>query len=134
MKFRKLLALLFLFLSFSALAQEDTHGTIKIQKKGQVYAVFFDNVNNRLIGKDSYGNILDSAVVSFSVQVTIKGVSYKEDVIGTTLSTTLQNRITRVDNGTKLFFTNLKVKTKGQVVDWPKFSSNIGYSYESQEN
>ena len=131
---KKLIPFLLLLISTSAFSQEEMHGTIKVQKKGQVYAVFFDNVNNRLVGKDNYGNVLDSAVVSFSVQVTIKGVAYKEDIVGTTLSNQLQQKITRVDSGTKLFFTNIKVKTAGQVVDWPKFSANIGYSYEATEN
>ena len=40
--------------------------------------VFFDNVNNRLVGKDYYGNILDSAIVSFDIKVTIKGIEIKE--------------------------------------------------------
>jgi hypothetical protein len=131
---KKIITFLFLLTVFSARSQEDTHGTIKVQKKGQVYSVMFDNVNNRLVGKDGYGNILDSVVLSYSVQVTIRGVSYKEEVVGTTLSPMLQQRITQVDSGTQLFFSNIKVKNKGQEIDWPKFSAKLGYAYEMQEN
>jgi hypothetical protein len=132
---KKLLVFLFALLSISAFSQENTRGTIKVSKGNQVYAIMFDNINNRLIGKDHYGNLLDSAVTSFSVQVTIKGISYKEDVVGTTLSSVLQQRITRVDGATTLFFYNIQVKGKnGAVIDWPKFTARIGYSYEQTEN
>jgi hypothetical protein len=91
-------------------------------------------VNNRLVGKDEYGNILDSAVVSFNVMVTIQGIAYEETVIGTTLSRKMQNQITRVDRGTTLFFTEIKVKEKsGKTIDWPKFNTKIGFSFEKEE-
>ena len=131
---KNLFLFFFIFLSFSIVAQQDNRGTIKVQKKGKVYSIFFDNVNNRLIGKDYYGNILDSAVVSFEVMVTIQGIATQETVIGTTLSPTMQNKIKRVDKGATLFFTNIKVKEKnGTLIDWPKFTSKIGLSYEKEE-
>ncbi len=115
-------------------AQEDMQGTIMVKKKGRVHSVFFDNINNRLIGKDAYGNILDSAVVAFDMMVSIKGISYEEEVIGTTLSPLMQDRISRVDGATTLFFRNIKVKEKnGTSVDWPKFSVKMGHSYEKEE-
>lgn len=131
---KKLLFLFLITLTFCASAQEDNRGTIKVQKKGNVYAVMFDNVNNRLIGKDNYGNILDSAVVSYNVMLTIQGIAYEEKVQGTTLSTTMQNRIKRVDGRTTLFFTDIKVKEKnGKVIDWPKFNVKLGGSFETEE-
>lgn len=120
--------------SFSQESTESNRGTIKVQKKGNVFAVIFDNVNNRLVGKDEYGNILDSAVVSFHVMITIQGIAYEETVVGTTLSRKMQNQITRVDRGTTLFFTDIKVKEKsGQTIDWPKFNTKIGFSFEKEE-
>src|ERR1043165_1724391 len=98
------LIIFLLFFSISVFSQENSRGTIKVQKKGNVYAVMFDNINNRLIGKDNYGNILDSAVVSYTMQITIQGRSYTENVEGTTLSPLMQQRITRVDSGTSAFF------------------------------
>lgn len=128
---KQLFILFLLTLTFSLSAQEDNRGTIKVQKKGNTYAVMFDNVNNRLIGKDYYGNILDSAVVSYNVMVTIQGIAYEEKVVGTTLSNTMQNRISRVDGATTIFFTQIKVKEKnGTLIDWPKFNAKIGYSFE----
>lgn len=132
---KKLLFLFLLTFTYSLAAQEDNRGTIKLQKKGNTYAVMFDNVNNRLIGKDYYGNILDSAVVSYNVMITIQGIAYEEKVVGTTLSNTMQNRIKRVDGTTTLFFTQIKVKEKnGTLIDWPKFNAKIGYSFEKEEN
>lgn len=131
---KKLLSIFLIIFTFSAIAQEDNRGTIKLQKKGNVFAVLFDNVNNRLVGKDEYGNILDSAVVSFNVMITIQGIAYQETIIGTTLSRKMQNQITRVDRGTTLFFTDIKVKEKnGKVIDWPKFNAKIGFSLEKEE-
>ncbi len=115
-------------------AQEDMKGTIKVKKGGKIFNVFFDNVNNRLVGKDYYGNILDSAIVSFDVKVIIKGIEVKESVIGNTLSRTMQNRINRTDNGTTLFFTNVIVKEKkGKQLDWPNFNTKIGFVFEKEE-
>ena len=109
-------------------------GTIKVKKSGKIFNIFFDNVNNRLVGKDYYGNILDSAIVSFDVKVIIKGIEIKESVIGNTLSRTMQNRINRTDNGTTLFFTNVIVKEKkGKHLDWPNFNTKIGFVFEKEE-
>lgn len=106
----------------------------KLKKKGTISSIFFDNVNNRLIGKDQYGNILDSVVVSFEMIVTIKGIAYSEIIQGTTLSGDMQKRLERVDGGTKLFFTNIKVKEQnGTTINWPKFSTKLGFSYEKEE-
>jgi hypothetical protein len=109
-------------------------GTIKVKKGGKIFNVFFDNVNNRLVGKDYYGNILDSAIVSFDIKVTIKGIEIKESVTGSTLSGTMQNRINRADNGTTLFFTNVIVKEKkGKPWEWPNFRTKIGFVFEKEE-
>ena len=46
----------------------------------------------------------------------------------------MQNKITRVDGATTLFFTQIKVKEKnGTTFDWQKFSAKIGYSFEKDE-
>lgn len=131
---KKLLLILLLTFTFSISAQEDNRGTIKVQKKGSIHSLMFDHVNSRLIGKDRYGNILDSAVVSYTVLVTIQGVAYQENIPGTTLSQSMQGRISRIDGGSTLFFSNIKVKDKtGTYIDWPKFSTKLGYSYEKEE-
>ena len=123
-----------LLFCFPSSAQEDMKGTIKVKKSGKIFNIFFDNVNNRLVGKDYYGNILDSAIVSFDVKVIIKGIEVKESVTGNTLSRTMQNRINRTDNGTTLFFTNVIVKEKkGKQLDWPNFNTKIGFVFEKEE-
>jgi hypothetical protein len=126
---------LLFFFSISLNAQEtDNRGTIKIQKKSKLHAVIFDNINNRLVGQDIYGNILDSAIFSFNVMITIKGIAYKESILGTTLSPTMQNRIKNIDTETTLLFTEVKVVEKnGTSSDWPKFSAKIGHTFEKEE-
>ena len=132
---KHLIILLIILLSTNARAQEDKRGTIKVQKKGKIQSVMFDNVTNRLVGMDRYGNVLDSAVSSYKMMVTIQGIAYEEKVVGTTLSSNMQNRIKRVDGGTTVFFTEIKVKEKnGTFLDWPKFSSKLGYAFEKEEN
>jgi hypothetical protein len=132
---KNIIPLFFLLLScFPSAAQEEMKGTVKVKKNGKIFNVFFDNVNNRLVGKDYYGNILDSAIVSFDVKVIIKGIEIKESVTGNTLSGSMQNRINRADSGTTLFFTNVIVKEKkGKPFDWPNFNTKIGFVFEKEE-
>lgn len=132
---RSLIVILSIF-SLLANAQEGTQGTITVKKKANtIQAIIFDNVNGRLIGKDYSGNILDSVVRSYTVRLTIQGVAYEEKVTGTTLSNRMQNNIARLDGGTVIFFTDIKVKEKnGNLLDWPKFSTKLGFVYENTDN
>lgn len=133
---QRLLLLFFMILINSLLAQENsdpTKGTIKVEKRNHVAAILFDNVNNRLVGKDIYGNILDSAVVSFDAFVTVKGIAYQESFEGDYLSKKFSQIIYGIDQRTVLFFTNIKVREKdGSLIDWPKFSVKLGGSYEGE--
>ncbi len=133
---KNLLFFLFITATLCTSAQDDKHGTIKVQKKANnIRTLIFDNVNNRLVGKDHSGNILDSAVISYTVLLTIQGVAHEEKVIGSTLSPRMQNSISRVDGGTTIFFSDIKVKEKnGSLLDWPKFSTKLGFVYEKEEN
>ena len=128
------LCFFFLLLSCFAVAQETgdpTKGTIKIEKKGQIYSILFDEVNYRLVGKDQYGNIRDSAVVSFDIFMTVKGVAYQESNVGPMLSLQFQQYLSRLDRETQVFFTNIKVREKnGTLIDWPKFSVKLGKQYD----
>lgn len=133
---KKILFLLLLFSSsISLIAQEnDNRGTIKIQKKGQLAKIQFDDVNYRLIGIDQYGNVLDSAVVQFQMEVTIKGIAYSESTIGPVLSYRMQQILGKCDRTSKIFFVNIKAKDRsGSIINMPKFQYNYGYSEESNE-
>ncbi len=130
---------LFFFLlfiaSFSLFAQEgDNRGTIKIKKKGQLVNIQFDDVNYRLIGIDQYGNILDSAVVAFQMNVTIKGIAYSENTIGPSLTYEMQQLLSKCDRTSKIFFENIKAKDKnGTIVKMQRFQYNFGYADENNE-
>jgi hypothetical protein len=122
----------FLFFIGSLSAQEnDKRGTIKVQKKGQLAKIQFDDVNYRLIGIDQYGNVLDSAVVEFQMNVTIKGIAYSEKTVGWALTYRMQQLLGRCDRTSKIFFDKIKAKDrKGTLVNMPKFQYNYGYSEE----
>ncbi len=121
--------------SFSLFAQEvDNRGTIKIKKKGQLVNIQFDDVNYRLIGIDQYGNILDSAVVAFQMNVTIKGIAYSENTIGPSLTYEMQQLLSKCDRTSKIFFENIKAKDKnGTIVKMQRFQYNFGYADENNE-
>ena len=135
---KKLLFFVFILLCFNVSAQETTdsnRGTIKVQKKGTLHSVIYDDVNYRLICKDIYGNILDSAIVSFAVNVTVKGIAFSEDVTGTTLSGQMQQRLSRMDGEVTLLFSNVKAKEKdGSIITFPKFKAKTGQSRERFDN
>ncbi len=135
---KTVLALLFFFIFCSAIyAQDNTienRGTIKVQKKGQLAKIQFDNVNYRLFGIDQYGNILDSAVVEFQMSATIKGIFSSEKTIGPNLSYQMQQLLGKCDRTTKIFFDKIKAKDKyGNIIEMPKFQYSYGYSDENND-
>ena len=136
---KKIIILLFFIpLCYSISAQENNttekRGTIKIQKKGQLSKIQFDNVNYRLIGIDQYGNILDSAVVEFQMSANIRGIFYSEKTVGPMLSYQMQQLLGKCDRTTKLFFEKIKVKDRnGTLIDMPKFQYTFGYSDENND-
>ena len=123
--------------SVSLFAQETdemNRGTIKVQKKGQLAKIQFDDVNYRLIGIDQYGNVLDSAVVEFQMSVTIKGIFYSEHTVGPALTYQMQQLLGKCDRTSKMFFDKIKAKDRnGTLVEMPKFQYNFGYRDENNE-
>jgi len=96
-------------------------GTIKIQKRGQLARIIFDDANYRLIGMDYYGNIMDTTVMEFQMFVTIKGIFYKTSTVGSALNNEMQQLIERRDNKTILYFKNIKAKdTDGKIITIPE--------------
>ena len=132
---KKTLFFLLSILCFSVFSQETiefNRGTIKVQKKGQLSKIQFDDVNYRLIGIDQYGNVLDSAVVEFQLSVTIKGIYYSEQTTGPALTYKMQQLLGKCDRTTKIFFYKIKAKDRnGTVVEMPKFQYTFGYANES---
>jgi hypothetical protein len=115
---------LFFCLNTVVYAQQKTtvkKGTIKVQKKGQLYKIIFDEVNYRLIGMDYYGNIMDTAVKEFQLFVTIKGIFYKTSTVGSSLNNEMQHLVERRDNKTILYFKNIKAKDRdGKIITVPE--------------
>ena len=127
--------IVFILLQISVKGQEEnTRGTIKVQKKGLVTKVVFDDVNYRLIGIDQYGNVLDSAVVEFQMSFTIKGVFYSDSAAGPALTPQMRQLLGKSDRTTKIFFDGIKVKNRnGNVQKMPKFNYTFGYSDEGNQ-
>ncbi len=119
----------------SSFGQDSTvHGTIRVQKKGNLVKVQYDNVNFRLVGIDQYGNVLDSAVLEFEIAVTIQGIFHKEKTNGPLLSNAMQQRLDRADQTTKIFFDKIKAKNRdGTLIDMPKFQYTQNFRGESPE-
>lgn len=128
---------LFLLLGFTSLlsAQEEAHrGTIKVEKKGQLAKVVFDNVNYRLVGIDQYGNPQDSAIVEFQMSVTIRGIFYSEKTVGPALTYQMQQLLGKCDRTSTLFFENIKAKDKrGAIFNMPKFQYQLAYTNENSD-
>lgn len=122
---------LFIIISFfliapSVYSQETNNngkrGTIKVRKTGQLVKVKYDEVNYRLIGIDQYGNVIDTAVVEFQLSVSIQGVFYKLNVVGSALTAEMRQLLERNDDATQLFFKNIKVKDRyGEILKMPDF-------------
>jgi len=132
-----IIILIFFSVTDSIFSQEsniENRGTIKIQKKGQLSKIQFDNVNYRLIGIDRYGNVLDSAVVEFEMSATISGIFYSEKTIGPILSYQMQQLLGRCDRTTKIFFEKIKAKDRnGTLLNMPRFQYSFGYSDENND-
>lgn len=97
--------------------------TIKVQKKGHLSKIVFDDVNYRLLGIDIYGNVMDSAVLEFKVFVTVKGIFYKANSTGPYLSREMQEILDRRDNRTTIYFKEIKAKDRnGTIIPMPDFS------------
>ncbi|MCW3071625.1 MAG: hypothetical protein JWO44_1515 [Bacteroidetes bacterium] len=131
---KKALLFLFSFISIFASAQDSTdshHGSVKVQKKGTLHSVLYDDVNFRLVGRDIYGNINDTAVVSFDLDVTIKGLAYSEQAAGCFISKQMQQRLSRMDGVIVLRFSNIKAKDRnGKIISFPDFKAQSGKARE----
>lgn len=119
---------------FAQETNESNRGTITVQKRGQLSKIQFDDVNYRLIGIDQYGNILDSAVVEFQMAVTIKGIFYTEQTVGSALTFNMQQLLGKSDRTSKIYFDKIKAKDRnGTMVNMPAFRYNFGYRDENNE-
>jgi hypothetical protein len=128
-----------LFLSASFIFAQDTvnidrNGSIKVQKKAILHSVIYDDVNFRLVCRDIYGNIHDSAVVSFDIKTTVKGLAYAEKTTGPFLSKQMQQRLGRLDGLVVIMFSNIKAKDiNGQIISFPNFKAETGRARENQD-
>jgi hypothetical protein len=128
---------MFLSLNLCTWAQSTTDphkGTIKVQKKGHLVKVVFDNVNYRLVGIDQYGNLQDTAVVEFEMSANIRGIFNSEKTSGSFLSKNMQELLQRCDQTSKLFFEKIKAKDlDGTIINMPRFQYSLGYTHEDSD-
>jgi len=138
---KKLLPLLLLLLAGTCARSQEVvdstggnHGTIKIQKAAMLHSVLYDDVNFRLVGRDVYGNIIDTAIVSFDLNVSIKGIAYSESDAGCFISKPMQQRLSRLDGVIVLMFSNIKAREKdGTIVTMPPLKATSGTMRESTD-
>jgi hypothetical protein len=132
------LILLFILTSFYSFAQDSVpasnHGSIKVQKKGTLHSVLYDDVNFRLVCLDIYGNINDTAVVSFDLDLTVKGIAYSEKTAGCFISRPMQQRLSRLDGLVILMFSNIIAKDKnGTLISFTDFKAQTGNAMERED-
>lgn len=136
-RMKKIFSLLFLFSGFFAIAQDTAssmHGAIKVQKTGTLHSVLYDDVNFRLVCRDVYGNINDTAVISFDIDLTVKGIAYSEKNTGCFLSRQMQQRLSRMDGMVTLMFSNIKARDKyGSIISFPNFKAYSGQAREKED-
>lgn len=138
---KKIIALLLLVLSCAAARAQETvddssssHGSIKIRKAGLLHSVIYDDVNFRLVCRDVYGNIIDTAVVAFDLNVTVKGIAYSEKNAGSFISRPMQQRLGRLDGMVVLMFSNIQAKEKdGSIITFPPFKATTGSGREATD-
>jgi len=135
---KKLLFLLLIITGIHASAQEapdSNRGTITVQKKGRLHSVMYDDVNFRLVCKDVYGNIIDTAVTSFTLNFTVKGIAYSEKTAGNAISRQNQVRLSRLDGVVVLMFSEIKAKERdGSITSFPNFRAQTGVAREVYDN
>ena len=138
-KMKKLLILFVVLTSQIPLhAQEngqEERGTIRVQRTGVPIKVIFDDVNYRLVGIDKYGNVLDTAIVEFTMGVTIKGIYKSEHANGYKLSREMQDLLSKCDQTSRLMFDNIKAKDKGgNILEMRAFGYSIGSVNKDYDN
>lgn len=126
-----LIIFLFFFITLPSVYSQETHngkrGTIKVRKTGQIVKVKYDEVNYRLVGIDQYGNLIDTAVVEFQISVSVQGVFYTLNSVGSGLSGDARQLLERTGGETQLFFKNIKVKDRyGAILKMPNFQYTYG--------
>ena len=132
--YRTIILFLFMVTTSAVAAQEPKHGTIHLRKTGQLSKIHFDDVYYRLIGIDAYGNVLDSAVLEFTMSVTIKGVFYSESAAGPSLTYDMQRLLGNSDRTSVVYFDKIKARDRsGNIVEMPKFRYNFGYVDEDND-
>ncbi|MDF2437054.1 MAG: hypothetical protein K0Q95_1430 [Bacteroidota bacterium] len=132
--FLSLCLILFTSATFSQDTSEISHGTIKVQRQGTLHSVFYDDVNFRLVCKDVYGNINDTAVLSFDLKTTVKGLAYSEQTTGCFISKPMQQKLARLDGIVTLFFSNIKARDRnGSIVSFPDFKAQTGNARERED-
>jgi len=132
-----LLAYFFLFFYGLLFSQENNYenrGIIKVEKRGNLAKILFDNINYRLVGIDYFGNVIDTAVFEFQLRVTINGIFYSEKTLGSTISYKMRQLLGRCDSSTTIIFDKIKAKDQnGTVLNMPPLRTNFGY-YEDKSD
>ena len=90
--------------------------------------IIFDDGNAQLIGIDTNGKVIENAIIAFQLFVNIKGKSYSEQALGSTLSKSMQALLEKAEPHTILYFEHIQVKnTAGALVEAENFQYNLGY-------
>jgi hypothetical protein len=136
---KKVLKLKFILCIFvvalSAAAQtDDRSGTLKVQKSDLKYKAVYDDVYQRLLMKDGYGNIYDTAVYEFKMTLPVNGVMVGYYATSNTLTTQMKNVMRKTTTNTIIVFDEIKAKDRfGNRINLPIVKHSMGRLEENQE-
>ncbi len=103
-------------------------------KKNSLPRIIFDDSNAQLLSIDTSGSVVENRIVAFQLYVTIKGISYSEQALGSRLNKAMLDLIDRTEPNTILYFENIQVKNaSGNLVEADDFQYNLGYKKTPQK-
>jgi hypothetical protein len=130
-----LILLFYLTYSNINLAQTaEKRGSIKINKADYKYTAMYDDVYQRLLMKDGYGNIYDTAIAEFEMKSVVNGVINSLKGVGYTLTPQMRDVLRKSNENTVIMFENIKAKDPlGNIVPLPSFKYKMKTYEENKE-
>ena len=105
-----------------------------ISSKKSPLKIIFDDSQSQLISIDTSGRIVENAIVAFQLYVTIKGVNYSEQALGSSLSNAMLLLLGKAEQNTVIYFEHIQIKnTAGKLLEADDFQYTLGYVNKKKE-
>jgi hypothetical protein len=107
---KKLLFIFLVFVSGKIISQENI-GTIKVKREQNLVKAVFDNTEYKLFAVDRFGNPRDNEFASYTLWIKERKTTKKFEGSSNTLTPEMLKELKSLKRATKIFFTNINVKT-----------------------